>query len=97
MYRSSTEYKYNALVTNAAELCWIRMGLRNFGIEMLLHKMGCHIRLNGYIIAKYFKLLNYFGKQHVHAKPIKFINKKKKRYYVCEHSVHKPKFFMNTL
>lgn len=56
VYRSSTEYKYNALVTNAAELCWIWMGLRNFGIEMLLHKMGCHIRLNGYIIAKYFKL-----------------------------------------
>lgn len=49
---------------------------------MLLHKMECHIQLNGYIIAKYFKFLNNFGKRHVHAKPIKKI--KKKHYYVCE-------------
>ena len=72
MYRSSTEYKYKALVTIAAELCWIWMGLRNFGIEMLLHRMGCHIQLDGYIIAKYFKFLNNFGMQQVHAKPINF-------------------------
>ena len=54
---------------------------------MLLHKMECHIQLNGYIIAKYFKFLNNFGKQHVHAKPIKLKNKKNKKnkhYYVCE-------------
>ena len=46
---------------------------------MLLHKMECHIQLNGYIIAKYFKFLNNFGKQHVHAKPIKLKNKKNKK------------------
>lgn len=64
---------------------------------MLLHKMECHIQLNGYIIAKYFKFLNNFGKQHVHAKPIKLKNKKKINIIMFVNSVHKPKFVMNTL